>query len=172
MTVQAYLIQSSLSCFSPMLPKAQHRWDRKQRQLNSHTSVLQQVNWGASNEEADSGPEDIKLSGSRARKVLVVKQFHLICRPVERLSLHGAPTLSYGAISMWGMVKTWEQASHISSMIYIGRKWCVRCPYRLQTGWGRKEGCDEETPKGGKRWFVWETILEAQGWKRFKSYLT
>ena len=36
-------------------------------------------------------------------------------------------------------------------MIYIGRKWCVRCPYRLQTGWGRKEGCDEETPKGGKR---------------------
>lgn len=115
MTVQAYLIQSSLSCFSPMLPKAQHRWDRKQRQLNSHTSVLQQVNWGASNEEADSGPEDIKLSGSRARKVLVVKQFHLICRPVERLSLHGAPTLSYGAISMWGMVKTWEQASHISS---------------------------------------------------------
>lgn len=115
MTVQAYLIQSSLSCLSPMLPKAQHRWDRKQRQLNSHTSVLQQVNWGASNEEADSGPEDIKLSGSRARKVLVVKQFHLICRPVERLSLHGAPTLSYGAISMWGMVKTWEQASHISS---------------------------------------------------------
>lgn len=115
MTVQAYLIQSSLSCLSPTLPKAQHRWDRKQRQLNSHTSVLQQVNWGASNEEADSGPEDIKLSGSRARKVLVVKQFHLICRPVERLSLHGAPTLSYGAISMWGMVKTWEQASHISS---------------------------------------------------------
>ena len=115
MTVKAYLIQSSLSCLSPMLPKAQHRWDRKQRQLNSHTSVLQQVNWGASNEEAASGPQDIKLSGSRARKVLVGKQFHLICRPVERLSLPGASILSYGAISMWGNGKNWEQASHISS---------------------------------------------------------
>lgn len=26
-------------------------------------------------------------------------------------------------------------------MIYIGRKWCVRCPYSLQTGWSGKEGC-------------------------------
>lgn len=115
MTVKAYLIQSSLSCLSPMLPKAQHRWDRKQRQLNSHTSVLQQVNWGASNEETDSGPEDIKLSGSRARKVLVGKQFHLICHPVERLSLPGA-----SHPELWGHLhvgdgKNWEQASHMSS---------------------------------------------------------
>lgn len=92
----------------------------------------------------------MKLSGSRARKVLVGKQFHLICRPVERLSLCGAPTLSYGAISMWGMVKTENKVTR-QFMIFIGRKWCVRCPYRLQTGWGRKEGCDEETLKGGKR---------------------
>lgn len=45
--------------------------------------------------------------------MLVGKQFPFICHPVERLALLGASTLSYGAISTWGMVKT-ESKHHTS----------------------------------------------------------
>lgn len=33
-------------------------------------------------------------------------------------------------------------------MIYTGRKWCVRCPYSLQTEWSRKEECEWGDPEG------------------------
>lgn len=62
--------------------------------------------------------------------MLVGKQFPLICHPVERLALLGASTVSSGAISTWGMVKT-ENEHHTTVHDLLWQE--TVCQMSLQT---------------------------------------
>lgn len=153
-----------------MLPEAQDPRAREQQQLNSHTSVLQQVNRGASSYGADSGPEDIKLSGAGPGRCWWVNSS-------PYLPPCGKAGFAWGLHpELWdhlhlGDGKNQEWASHISPWFTLAGNGVSDALTASRQGGVERRDRGEGTRKGSKRRVVCDTSLEAQGWKGFVNYL-